>query len=103
MIKLPSSLDEQPGLINPHVRNARLAGMTTERSSLGHAYREQLARDAIPIDDLTREVREDRLLRICFPREVLPAPVFLSAAERTGLLRDVGMVYRLLTELPERL
>jgi hypothetical protein len=27
MIKLPSSLDEQPGLINPHVRNARLAGV----------------------------------------------------------------------------
>jgi hypothetical protein len=77
--------------------------MNTERSSLAYAYREQLAREAIQVGELTREVREDRLLRICFPREILPTPVFLSAAERAGLVRDVGTVYRLLTELPERL
>ena len=77
--------------------------MRIERSSLGHAYREQLAREGIEVDELTKGVRRDRLLRICFPREILPTPVFISATERAGLLSDVGTVYRLLTELPERL
>lgn len=74
-----------------------------ERSGLAHAYRERLAREAIGVDELTRQAREDRLLRICFRGSVLPTPVFLSAAERAGLVSDVGTVYRLLTELPDRL
>lgn len=74
-----------------------------ERSGLARAFREQLVREAVGIGELTRQAREDRLLRICLPADVLPTPVFLSAAERAGLVGDIGTVYRLLTELPERL
>ncbi|HJP73680.1 MAG TPA: hypothetical protein VJ914_05395 [Pseudonocardiaceae bacterium] len=77
--------------------------MNTERSSLANAYREQLAREAIGVGELTRQADEDRVLRICFPAAPLPAPGFISAAERAGLAADIGTVYRLLTELPERL
>ncbi|WP_441247682.1 hypothetical protein [Kitasatospora sp. McL0602] len=73
------------------------------RSGLGLAYREQLARDAVRIEDLNRDAAADRLLRIAYPGDFLPTPVFISAAERAALLRDCGTVYRLLTELPQRL
>ncbi|WP_030060864.1 hypothetical protein [Streptomyces novaecaesareae] len=73
------------------------------RSDLGRAYRERLARDAVRIDDLTGEATADRLLRITYRGRLLPTPVFLSAAERAALVRDLGTVHRLLTELPQRL
>ncbi|MFE2109851.1 hypothetical protein ACFXAF_28855 [Kitasatospora sp. NPDC059463] len=73
------------------------------RSGLGRAYREQLAREGVRIEELNRDAAASRLLRITYPGEFLPTPVFVSAAERAALLRDGETVHRLLTELPDRL
>ncbi|MEV7773831.1 hypothetical protein [Kitasatospora sp. NPDC086791] len=73
-----------------------------ERSGLGRAYREHLARAAVRVEDLTRGVDASRLLRITYHGRFLPTPVFLSAAERAALAEDLGTLHRLLTGLPER-
>ncbi|MFD8781091.1 hypothetical protein [Kitasatospora sp. NPDC059599] len=72
------------------------------RSGLDRAYREHLAREGVRAEDLTREADRNRLLRITYRGQFLPAPLFLSATERAALAKDLGTVHRLLTELPER-
>ncbi|MBS2965141.1 hypothetical protein KGA66_18970 [Actinocrinis puniceicyclus] len=77
--------------------------ITLTRSTLGRAYRAQLARDAVPAAQLAAEAVASDLLAVGYHRRLLPVPVFLSAAERTALATDLATIHRLLTSLPERL
>ncbi|WP_255948794.1 hypothetical protein [Streptomyces odontomachi] len=73
------------------------------RSSLGAEYLDHVARRGAAPADLIAEAAASDLLSVAYRGRFLPAPVFISAAERTRLADDLGTLYALLTDLPNRL
>lgn len=73
------------------------------RSGLGADYLAHLARRGTGPEELMRQVVADELVAVAYRGRYLPAPVFVSAAERARLAADLGTVHTLLTQLPERL
>lgn len=73
------------------------------RSRLGADYLRRLAAERVDPAQLTRQTASNALASVAYGGRFLPAPVFLSAAERQSLAADLLQIYRLLTALPERL
>ncbi|MFE0701050.1 hypothetical protein [Streptomyces sp. NPDC058872] len=71
------------------------------RSRLGHAYGEQLARDASSTHP-TAAARESASLTLAYQDRFLNGPAFLSGSERRAVMGDLHTVYALLRSLPER-
>ncbi|MFJ5885614.1 hypothetical protein [Kitasatospora cineracea] len=75
----------------------------TPRSDLGSRYVDHLAGTGQDVAALTAAATGSELLAVAYRGRFLPAPVFLSAAERALLAEDLRTVHALLTGLPERL
>ena len=76
---------------------------TTIASSTADRYLDALERAGVDVDELTSDVRRSQLLAVGYRDRFLPTPVFLTAAERTQLARDLLCVHELLVSLPDRL
>ncbi|MFJ1797333.1 hypothetical protein [Streptomyces sp. NPDC088180] len=74
---------------------------TSPRSRLGHAYGEQLARNASP-GRPTAAALESATLRLAYQDRFLNGPAFLGESELRTLVGDLHTVYGLLRSLPER-
>ncbi|MBP2705471.1 hypothetical protein JOL79_16795 [Microbispora sp. RL4-1S] len=73
------------------------------RSRLGAEYIAYLAELGVDHRQLIEHADASDLLAVAYRGRFLPAPVFISAAERAGLAADLRTVYDLLNELPDRL
>lgn len=73
------------------------------RSELGTAYLDHVARHGAAPADLIADAAASDLLAVAYRGRFLPAPVFVSAAERSRLADDLGTLHGMLTSLPDRL
>lgn len=74
---------------------------TPSRSRLGHAYGEQLARNA-PKGHPAAAALESATLKLAYQDRFLNGPAFLRESELRTLVGDLHTVYGLLRSLPER-